>query len=219
MRSQVRRSARLLLASVLAAFFAPPVLGAQTDPADAASEPPALGLLGGFSSAKLLASGSGASVTFDARSGLVFGGSLTKRVTPAVSVEVDGLYVQKGFDASDGGTAAFIHVDYLEVPVLLRFGLGSEETRPFLAGGGSMAVRVGCTAGVSDGGTSRQGTCGSEATRQWDYGLLLGGGLDLGRLSGSVRYTFGLADVLEVSGTATRNRFLSVILGYRLSGS
>jgi hypothetical protein len=184
----------------------------------ASSAPPTIGLLGGFASSKLVVSGEGASVTFDARTGIAGGFSLTQHLDGALAVEVDGLYVQKGFEVANTGQTARLSIDYVEFPALLRYELGASSTAPFLTAGGAVAAKASCTGGVSDGAVTVTAGCGSDV-KAFDYGLVFGGGLAIDRLSGSVRYSYGLADVLDDPGAKTRNRVLMVMVEYRLTGN
>jgi hypothetical protein len=63
-------------------------------------------------------SAEGASVTLDPRRGISFGVSLSHPISGEAHVEADGIYVQKGFNASSGGESAWIKLSYLEAPPL-----------------------------------------------------------------------------------------------------
>ena len=193
-------------------------LAAQSTSAGVSSVP-SIGLVGGLSVAKVVLSGEGASITFDARTGVAAGVSLTRQFSREVSVEVDGLYVQKGFKASSGGESASMKLSYLEVPFFLRYEIGTSETRAFFSGGASLGIKASCHAGVSSGGISLEEPCGPEV-KGFDYGAVVGAGISRGRLSASVRYGHGLGDILDDgdSGTSTKNRVFILLAGYRISG-
>lgn len=189
-------------------------LSAQAAPT---STTPRVGFVGGLSSAKIVISGEGVTITFDARTGVAAGMSLTKPLDGALSLEVDGLYVQQGFRVPSGGETAQLSIDYLQFPVLLRYGLGSSSTFPFVTGGPALAFKASCTGAVSAGGVSVSEGCG-QGVNGFDYGLVIGGGISGGALSGSVRYFWGRADIVDDPDVSMRNRVFMVMLGYRLGG-
>lgn len=185
--------------------------------AAATSTPPTIGFVGGLSSAKIIISGEGATIAFDSRTGVTAGMSLTKRLDEALSVEADGLYVQQGFRASSGGETAQLSIDYLQFPLLLRYGLGSSSTPPFVTGGVALAYKAKCTGAISGSGASLAEGCG-QGVKDFDYGLVIGGGISSGPLSGSVRYFWGQANVVDDPDASVRNRVLMVMAEYRLGG-
>lgn len=84
----------------------------------------------------------------DSKLGLAAGGFVTREFAPGVELEVDALYVQKGatFEvvATDEEGNVFtgdsdLELNYLEVPVMLRFDLPiGGAVRPYLIGGGTV---------------------------------------------------------------------------------
>lgn len=194
-----------------------PRLGAESLTAQAVENSPTIGVVGGLSSAKIVISGPGVSISFDSRTGFVAGMGLTQRLDDALAVEVDGLYVQQGLDASSNDATVRLNIDYLEFPVLLRYRFPTSSTIPFLAGGAALAYKARCTGALSQGEVSVSEGCG-EDVNMWDYGLLAGGGITSGALSASVRYFWGLGDIIDDPDANMRNRVLMLMLGYQLGG-
>lgn len=210
-----RRGATVMIGLALA--VSPGLEALHAQPA-ASSTPPIVGLVGGLSSAKIVISTPGASISFDSRTGFVAGMSLRKVLDDALSLEADGLYVQQGFEASSGDNTSRLNIDYLEFPVLLRYRLGSSSTFPFIAGGVALAYKASCTGAISAGGVSVSEGCGQDVNT-WDYGLLVGGGISSEALSGSLRYFWGQGDIVDDANASMRNRVLMVMLGYQLGGA
>ena len=80
--------------------------------------------------------------------GLAAGGFVTREFGPGIQLEVDALYVQKGatFELETADTEgnvvtdeSDVNLNYLEVPVMLRFDLPTGGVmRPYLIGGGTV---------------------------------------------------------------------------------
>jgi hypothetical protein len=200
-------------AAVLAAALSAP-LHAQA----VAQEPIVIGIVGGLSSAKVVVSGGGASIALDGRTGIAAGATLAVPFG-AVWVEFGGVYVQKGFHAAEGSASSSLDLSYLEFPLLVRYDFGGSELIPFVLGGAWVAAKANCRASVSSGGVLLAESCGSEVHAA-DYGVAVGAGIARGRLSASLRYAYGLGDILdgEAPGTTTRNRSFLLLAGYTFSG-
>ncbi len=170
------------------------------------------------------------------KSGLNLGASFPILTLGPVQVVAEGFYRQKGAQRNltdvqqslVAGQSVDFGIDYVEVPVLARLNLGLRAGRfiPYLAAGPAFAWKIDC--GVSGAaGASGELACDDlmgdalgETLRDYERGLVLGGGVDVVVLGGSgairldARYTRGLS---RVSGGAdVRNRAFSLMLGYAL---
>lgn len=125
-------------------------------------------------------------------------------------------------------------LDYIEVPVLLRYNLPilGERIRPYLNGGPAFGWRVDCGVTVAlvgtSGGSQPEADCQDltqenleETLREYELGMVLGGGIDIGVLGGmgaitlDVRLTRGLSRLSEgPEGTEVKNQAVSAVLGY-----
>ncbi len=125
-------------------------------------------------------------------------------------------------------------LDYIEVPVLLRWNLPifAGRLRPYLNGGPAFGWRVNCgvtiavTAGA--GGDPTESDCQdltqenlTETLKDYELGMVVGGGLDVGVLGGmgaitlDFRLTRGLSRISEgQTGPEVRNQAFSAVLGY-----
>ncbi len=141
-----------------------------------------------------------------------------------VSLQPELLYVRKGveFDEGGGATSKF-KLDYIEIPVLLRYDIPAAAVTPFLYAGGSVGFEASCKAEGEDGSISIDVDCEDVDvdTESTDFGVLFGGGIGFaagpGRLFVEGRYNIGLVDVDASEGLEAKNRSGAVMLGYSVS--
>ncbi len=191
---------RRLAPVVLAALVAAPFL------ATAARAEISLGLKGGICVSQIT------SDVLDPkwRTGAGGGVSLAIGLLPQLEFAPELLYVRKGAElfATDitiggitfGDIRTNFDLDYVELPLLLRFNLlPTSRARLMLEGGPVVALKTAeklTTSGLASLSLS------SDEIKSNDYGLMLGGGVGLplgtARLTLEGRYTFGLADVNDL---------------------
>lgn len=138
-------------------------------------------------------------VTQEPRVGGTGGVWLRYALAPAVGLQAEALYAQKGTRIAfrgDGESGEIrLELDYVEIPVLLRvspdagsgLGLG-------LYGGGAYAVKVREALTVVSGGES-QTTTGSDSYAPSDAGVVAGLDVSVGNVGIDLRYTHGLLDL------------------------
>lgn len=106
-----------------------------------------------------------------------------------------------------------LSLTYLEIPVLLHIDvLQSGRRAVFLIGGAAPAFNV--QASYEDEGVEEDVT---DDIDDFDVGLVVGGGVELRRLTVEARYTWGLRSAFhdsELEG-AFKNRTFSVLVGFR----
>jgi hypothetical protein len=167
------------------------------------------------------------------RHGFTLGAYASVPISAAVSIQPEVVYSQRGarsaaYDYSDmtaDSDAPPIGVyiseksrhDYLEVPVLLKLSPSpaGDFVRPIFFAGPSIGFLLGAKE-VYD-------TDYKEYLNSTDFGIILGGGVELGRLSLDARYNLGLATIARdyeasfghVPGDV-KNRAFTVTAGLRL---
>lgn len=129
----------------------------------------------------------------------------------ALSLEPALLYTMKGADFPDVDTE--LNADYIQIPVLLRYGFGAGGVKPVLFAGPAANIQVSC-----DLTGTFEGDCEDELSNpeslQWDG--IVGAGIGFGKLGVDVRYEFGLTDAFEdIDG---KNATWSILLRYALFG-
>ncbi|MCK4461905.1 MAG: PorT family protein [candidate division Zixibacteria bacterium] len=116
---------------------------------------------------------------FDSKTGLVAGGFVKLNIAPNLAIQPEVLFTQKGSkgDLGFGATAKF-ELNYIEVPVLLRFSFPTTgELKPFLFAGPAMAFIQTAEFTVEVSGQSASLDIANEKSN--DLGLVVGGGIEL----------------------------------------
>jgi hypothetical protein len=209
-----RTTAALLL---VAAAAIPGCAGAQ-------GGQPAFGLYAGFNNSTM----KGDSVPGPlSKNGFLGGVFLTWPLGDNVALQPEIVFAPKGVTTLDARPAGIvstdIRVNYVEVPVLLRWS-GPQMNGsivPYLLAGPQVAVKAGCT--VVAGGISGHYTCAdigsignvSNGVEGMDFGAIAGAGIDFRigarRYTVSARYDYGLHNV--VKNNDAKNRTFGVVAG------
>jgi hypothetical protein len=189
-------------------------LSAQT-----ATAPTRVEIMAGANFAKLSTSGEDQG-DVKMRTGLVVGVGLIKALAPSWSFQPELTYSMKGAKVSDAGFEFTSKLSYLEVPLLLRYDVGSggDGVRPFIHAGPALALKLSCSLEGTDGTTTASTSCDDEngdGAKTFDLGLMFGGGLAFRHMnhtfSVGVRYNLGLLNIAEGDGADTKNRVLSIV--------
>ena len=183
---------------------------------------PTVGVMAGVNLAKI---GGDDITSADNRTGLLGGVFVTFHITNSFGIQPELLYSQKGFsDNSDPDFDATFKLDYIDVPVLLRYDIPVVgPIRPFFVAGPAFGLQMKCAVAASGQGVSASVDCdriGEESEVQFekktfDMSGVLGAGLDF-RLGGTTlmvgaRYEHGFSDVVE--DASVRNRTWSIVAG------
>lgn len=154
----------------------------------------------------------------DKRTGLAVGLFFTAPVAKSAGIEMDVLYSQKGAKITEGGGSMTIEVDYLDVPVLARMTAGAGPTKLAFVVGPSFGFKLRAHAKEEFGGQSQDTDIGPDVS-SFDFGLVIGAGIDAGKFLLDGRYQWGLsnANKTEFATTDTvKHRVLSILFGIRL---
>lgn len=183
---------------------------------------PTIGVMGGVNLAKV----SGDDVDgLDSRTGFMGGVFITFHLTNAFGIEPEALYSQRGASMDDGsGVDATIKMDYIDIPVLLRFDIPVVgPIRPFFVAGPAFGIQTKCSIAAEGGGVSASVDCDQfdedpEANidnKSFDLSGVFGAGLDfrLGSrtLMVGARYQHGFSDV--VKDASAKSRTWSIVAG------
>lgn len=205
--------------SLLAASVALAVAGAPLVAQVVARPAPRVGIMAGVNIARLSGDDDEG---VDNRTAFVGGVTLTLPFTPTVSFQPELLFAQKGAKVSESGFSAEVTLNYLEVPLLLRFDVPTTGASvfPHVYAGPALGLKLSCDFEVSGGGVNASQSCASladedgEDVKSFDAGVVLGGGLgfDLGgrRLNIGARYNFGVYNIAPDGGGDTKNRAITI---------
>lgn len=176
------------------------------------------GVKGGVNFANLKFDGDLADINLDNRIGLVAGAFVTWPVTPRFDVQPEALISLKGASFDEAGVEGDIEITYLEIPVLFRFrSPASPNTSIQLFAGPSLAFKLNAeTTGEFLGISSDQDI--DDDVEGFDFGVVIGAGLEAGHVTLDGRYTWGLSSINadpESQDVKVKNRVFSILAGFR----
>ncbi len=153
------------------------------------------------------------------RTGSTFGVSLQFPVGPSFTLQPELLFINKGAKFSNSSSTGNFRLDYIEIPLLLRYDISRGVIGPHIYAGPSAGFNVGCNvSGNLTSGVNTSTDChGNDfKPKSLDYGITAGAGVDfnLGGIAatGGVRYGIGLADIRNDNSAAFRSRVHNGVL-------
>jgi hypothetical protein len=131
---------------------------------------------------------------------------------------------QKGAKINDDDDTFELRLDYLEIPLLLKYAFPTSGSVGFhLMAGPALAWELTCRVGIEAEGFSDDVDCGEEdveiETKSIDFGVLLGGGVSFPmggvRLTAEGFYNIGMSNILDDAGVedSAKNRALYLTVG------
>ncbi|HEU6450059.1 MAG TPA: porin family protein [Gemmatimonadaceae bacterium] len=183
---------------------------------------PTIGVMAGVNLAKISGDGTDA---LDSRTGWLGGVFVTFHLTNTFGIQPEALYSQRGASADAGsGFDATIKMDYIDIPVLLRYDIPVVgPIRPFFVAGPAFGIQTKCVIAAEGDGVSASADCDQfdedpEAridNKSFDLSGVVGAGLDF-RLGGhtlmvGARYQHGFSDV--VKDASAKSRTWSIVAG------
>lgn len=153
------------------------------------------------------------------RQGMSIGAFASFSLSGSLEVQPEIYYTQKGVKADVGEWGVpYIYtykMDYLEVPVLLKWSLTDGSLSPYLIAGPYLGFKGSFKLKVEGEGAVEEGSVGY--FKDSDFGVAVGAGLALKQGHGAflleVRYTLGLSKINDFGDS--KNRTLGVLLGYQ----
>lgn len=151
---------------------------------------------------------------FERRTGLVAGAFFVLPVAPHFSIQPEALYAQKGAKVADEDGGGALKLDYLDLPVLVRWDSSDRgEARFNVFAGPSFNFRMRVREDTGDEEIDI-----SEEIERFDLGLVFGAGVEFGKFLIDGRYQHGLRTVNQFrdeEGFEARNRSFSLMGGFR----
>ena len=204
---------RVRLLTIAALFL---LIGGATT---AQAQSVAFGLKGGVNFANLDIAEEEEEIDFDRRTGFVGGGFLVWPANARVALQLEALYSQKGARFDEPGVEVHLNLNYFEVPILVRASTARNSSGvAFHAfGGPAFAFRTSAEGTASFEGESATQDIGEDVSKN-DVGLVVGGGVEVGRFVFDVRQTWGLMNInknQDEGDTTMKNRAFTVMAGVR----
>jgi len=131
----------------------------------------------------------------DSRVGFIGGAFLTYNLNRQFALQPEVLYVSKGSEKGVFLFTAYWDIDYLEIPVLLKFDLDPEGAiHPMIFAGPALDILL-----SSEIGALGESLDVSDGMKSMDFSLAFGGGVDYKHFVFDVRYTLGLANTIDAA--------------------
>ena len=167
----------------------------------------ALGLEAGANFSNFIGSDVTTSGVTNSRLGLVGGAFLSLNFGNTFAIRPEILYAQKGGKDTSNDT---YQLDYVEVPVLLKFSLGTPVINPALLLGPTFNFNTVASVVTSGGDSSAIQNVNSS-----DIGLMAGVELDFDKFFVTGRYELGFDDVTKASSNNNvQNGVITAMVGY-----
>jgi len=162
------------------------------------------------------------------KKGFLFGCGIEFALARNVSIEIDGLYFQKGSRIQKFYSHLEIYVcpqnytlHVISIPLLLNIKFLSGSL-PYILGGGEFSFIISHWYTNILNGERRDSLNITENTRKFDYGLIIGGGFEIKTEKCSYfiegRYYQGLRDIIKgsIDWESTKTRSVALILGFKI---
>jgi hypothetical protein len=206
MRDQPFR-ARVLTATITCALAAAAVL---TTAGTASGQDMRFGVRGGANIATVQNDADGGSQEFGSRTGVAAGVFFAVPLG-WVRLQPEVLYTSKGAALDLRGIESTLVLDYLEVPVLVRWPVAP---RVYVAAGPAVAWRLKARSRTKFSGATEEVDV-ADSVKRYDAGVTGAVGIEFGRLVVDGRYTHGLLDIdTDTSDdVSVRNRAITITAG------
>ena len=155
---------------------------------------------------------------FKSKWGLCAGGFIQFNISKVLAIQPEFLYTMKGARMEEevlGETLKVAYnLSYLEVPVLVKFMIPTPGgVKPSLFVGPAVAIKLGAKMKVEYAGDTDEDDV-SDDVENTEFGLIIGGGLDFGKIMFDVRYNLGLTTLSIYEDEEIKNRGISFKVGF-----
>ena len=125
------------------------------------------------------------------RTGFIGGGFVEFPMSPAISIQPEVFYSQKGAKFTELNTDVSIKLDYIDIPVLFKYTLAGESTRPYFLLGPSVGFSI--NSELSADGESAD----LDNVASTDFGLVFGFGVKFQKFLFEGRYALGMSNIID----------------------
>jgi Outer membrane protein beta-barrel domain len=124
----------------------------------------------------------------------------------ALIIRPELLYIMKGSGAS--GTDETLSLDYIQLPILVKYKFGSGKAKPFLMIGPAFGMNVNCDSFGTD--------CSDDSDlNKTEVSGVFGGGVQYNAFDLNVRYDMAFTDFAD--GADAKNQTWVIMLGYNFT--
>ena len=154
------------------------------------------------------------------RTGLIIGGGVDIPAGNTIVIGVEVLYNQKGASGSDGGFDNTIKLDYIEIPILVKYPFSTGgNVQPFAYAGVAPAFNVSAKELSEFEGVEDEGDLDDEV-KSFDNSFVFGGGVRFGQMAVEARYNLGVQNINDSEDTPgdLKTRQFSILFSYFFGG-
>ena len=150
--------------------------------------------------------------------GFCAGGFIRFSLAKTFAIQPEFLYTMKGAKMEaivlDETMKFEFNLTYLEIPVLIKIMLPTPGIiTPHLYAGPVMGIKLSGKIKAEYAGESEEEDI-SDELKDNDYGLIVGGGIDAGKITVEIRYVLGLTTIATEADTDVKNGVFSIMLGF-----
>jgi hypothetical protein len=147
--------------------------------------------------------------------GFAVGGYLNHAFTPQFSFQPEAYFALKGAKYEEGSDSITVKLNYLSIPLLLKMQTNPDSGLFFVAGP-EIAFTLSAKSKIDVGGESLDVDM-KDDVKGMDYGLVVGAGVNLTKMSIEARYSMGLTTIDDtVDETDVKNSGFTVLFGIGL---
>jgi hypothetical protein len=147
------------------------------------------------------------------RTGLAAGAFFERPLGPRLTLQPEVLFIQKGSKFDSSLVEASFRIDYLEVPVLVRYNLTANPGAFFVYGGPAIAFKLKARSFADFGGSTVSEDV-SDDVENVEWSLVAGGGKEFSRFFVEGRYVHGMKNIDKL-GSDAKTRTIAALLGVR----
>ena len=150
--------------------------------------------------------------------GLCAGGFIQFNISKVLAIQPEFLYSMKGARMEEEVLGETMKValngSFLEVPVLIKLMIPTPGgVKPSLFVGPAIAFKLSVKMKTEYAGDTDEEDL-SDDMKNTEFGLIIGGGLDFGKLTFDVRYNLGLTTLSIYEGEEIKNGVISLKVGF-----
>ena len=159
-------------------------------------------------------------IEYNLKTGFAVGGFLILGIRENLDIRPEVLYSTKGTIAKFDfwGTAYKVtgSLNYIEIPILLQYLLPIKGSfKPYVFMGPALGIKLSAKVKLEVEGEEEEIEDIEEDIKSKDFGLVFGAGAVLvDKISFEIRYNIGLSPIYYTSPSDSRNRVISIMLGF-----
>jgi hypothetical protein len=147
------------------------------------------------------------------RTGFAAGAFVEWPLGTRLAVQPEALFVQKGSKLDSSLVDSSFRVDYLEVPVLVKYNLTASPGAFFVYGGPAVAFKLKARSFADFGGSTIVDDV-SDDVESVEWSLVAGGGKEFKRFFVEGRYVHGMKNIDKL-GSDAKTRTIAALAGLR----